>query len=191
MTSWIFYNSPQIAGFSEHLFCIEMLFSCLLSRILCYCNYLKHVDFFLSYQMHPVASSAKEPAVVSVGGALRSWSSKSSVCGVWTVVGSTPGQFEWAVVGGVVVCTLRAQAGGGVLCCHGDQVVFVVPGLLLLLCPMVSGVLGRATVRGARGIWGLGCQAALLLVVHEGLLVAPGDRGNHLLLPAVRCTWRS
>ncbi len=99
--------------------------------------------------------------------------------------GSTPGQPEGAVVGGVVLLTLGAQARLGILSCHGDQVVVVVPGILLLLCPVVSGVFGRAAVQGDFRVLGLSCQVALLLVVHEGLLVGPGHRANHLLLPAV------
>jgi len=100
--------------------------------------------------------------------------------------GGTPGQPEGAVVVGVVLLTLGAQAGGGVLRCHGDHVVAVVPGVLTLLCAEVRDVLGRAAVQGVRRGRGLGGQAALLLVVHEGLLVGPGHGADHLLLAAVR-----
>lgn len=98
--------------------------------------------------MHPVASSPQGPAVGSVGGALCGRSSEGSVCVGGTVAaGSTPGQSEGAVAAAAAdLWTLRAQAGGGVLGCHGDQVVVVVPGILSLLYPVAGGVFGGTTV---------------------------------------------
>lgn len=53
-------------------------------------------------------------------------------------------------------------------CCH---VVLAVPGSQPLLRQLVG-----------RGLWQ---QAALLLVVHKGLLVGSGHRADHFLLAAV------
>ncbi len=152
---------------------------------------MRHLSHLLSYQMHSVASSPQGPVVGSVGRALCGRSSESSMVVGWTVAGGGgPGQSEGTVVGGIVLQTLGAHAGGRVLCCHGNQVVVVVPGVLLLLLSLVvRGVFGRAIVEGAGRGRGLSCQAALLLVVHEGLLVGPGHRTDHLLLPTVRRTW--
>lgn len=124
--------------------------------------------------MHSVASSTQGHAVGSVV-ALFGWSSASSMVVGWTVAGgSTSGQSEGAVVGCGVLLTLGSQACWGVLYCHGNQVVVVVPDILPLLHPVGVGVLGRATVQGSFDGRGIGRQAALLLVVHECLLVGPG-----------------
>lgn len=140
--------------------------------------------------MHSVASSPQGHAEGSAGGALCGRSSESSMIVGWTVAGGgAPGQSEGAVVGGVVLLTLGAHAGRVLSSC-GDQVVVVVPGVLLLFYLVVRGIGGRATVVGAGGGRSLCCQVALLLVVHEGLLMGPGHRTNHLLLSAVRCTGR-
>lgn len=124
--------------------------------------------------MHSVASSPQRHAVGSIV-ALGGWSSDSSMVVGWTVAGgSTSGQSEGAVVGCDVLLTMGSQACWGVLYCHGNQVVVVVPGILPLLYPVGFGVLGRATVQGSCDGRGISRQAALLLVVHECLLVGPG-----------------
>lgn len=95
--------------------------------------------------MHPVASPPQGPAVGSAGRALSGRSSESSVCVGGTVAGGgAPGQSEGAVAA-VDLRALRAQAGRGVLGCHGDHIVVVVPGVLPLLYSVVSGGFGGAT----------------------------------------------
>lgn len=133
-----------------------------------------------SYQIHSVASLRLKPAVGTR--AIQGRSSQSLVCVDWILAGSrSPGESEGAVLGQVLLT--GAQAGGGVLHCHADQVVVVVPRFLTLLCPVVVGV--GAAVKSSCRVGGLSRQAALLLVVHESLLVGPGHRADHLLLAAV------
>lgn len=136
-----------------------------------------------AYQMHPVASSPQGDAARSIGGAFCGRCPESSMCICWKVAGgSRPGQPEGALVD---LLTLGVKAQGGVPG-HRDRALAVVPGALPLLRLVVGGGFGEATAEGVRGLRGLAWQAALLLVVHEGFLVGPGHRADHLLLAAVR-----
>lgn len=130
--------------------------------------------------MHPVAPPPQSPGVAPVDGTLVGHVPESSMSVGWTVAGGgAPGRSEGE---GTVLGALGAQVGG-VLGLQAHQVVVVVPGVLL-----VRGVLGSAAILEARGGRGLAGQAALVLVVHEGLLVGSGHGADHLLLPAVRRT---
>lgn len=142
-----------------------------------------------AYQMHPVASPPQGDAARSIGGAFCGRCPESSMCICWKVAGgSRPGQPEGALVD--LLLTLEVKAQGGVPGGHRGRALAVVPGVLPLLRLVVGGVFGEATAEGVHGLRGLGWQAALLLVVHEGFLVGPGHRADHLLLAAVRCAGR-
>lgn len=128
-----------------------------------------------SHQVHPVASSPLGPPA---GGAGCRWRSQSSMCVGGSVTGvHGPGHPEGTVLHGIVLLRKTALAVRRLLRCHGNQVVVVVPCILLLLFLVdVGGACGRQRLIG---------QAAPLLVVHEGLLVGPGHRADHLLFAAV------
>lgn len=99
------------------------------------------------------------------------------------------GHLHRAVTGSVVhhmgpFGDLRLRAGGEfvVVACYRGNVVPEVPGIL----PLLHGL--AVVVDALGGAWRpprLSRRAALLLVVHKGLLVGPRQRANHLLLPAI------
>lgn len=128
-----------------------------------------------SHQVHPVAASPLAPPAGRAGSGGRSQSPMCIGGGVAGLPG--PGPPEGAVLQGLVFLRKTALAVWRLLRCHGNQVVAAVPCILLLLF--------LAFVGGAGGGQRLLGQAALLLVVHEGLLVGPGHGADHLLLAAV------